>query len=72
MMSFVFLLNHCFHVVIYPRRLPMVKHFGFMEDTIGYDIKNSLKIFVFKAWSEKAVSQLNWDMDRWVRSLFAS
>ena len=50
----------------------MVKHFGFMGNTIGYDIKNSLKIFVFKAWSEKAVSQLNWDMDRWVRSLFAS
>ena len=30
LISFVFFLNHCFHFVIYPRRLPIVKSFGFM------------------------------------------
>ena len=39
--AFLFFLNHCFHFVIYPRRLPIVKDFGFMGNKICHDIKNS-------------------------------
>ena len=36
-----FFLNHCFHVVIYPRRLPIIKDFGFMGKKICHNINNS-------------------------------
>ena len=38
---FFFFLNHCFHFVIYPRRLPIVKDFDFMGKKICHNIKNS-------------------------------
>ena len=38
---FFFFLNHCFDFVIYPRRLPIVKDFGFMGNKICHNIKNS-------------------------------
>ena len=31
-----------------------------------------IEICLFTPLLEKALSQLNWDMDRWIRSLFAS
>ena len=30
LINFVFFLNHCFHFVIFPRRLPIVQDFGFI------------------------------------------
>ena len=38
--NLVFFLNHCFHFVIYPKRLPIVKNFGFIWNEICHDIKN--------------------------------
>ena len=55
--------------------LPIGKDFGFMENKICHNIKNSFnenRDLLINTQLEKALSQLNWDMDRWIRSLFAS
>ena len=52
-----FFLNHCFHFFIYRRRLPIVKSFGSLGNKICHDI------CLFTPLLEKALSQLNWDMD---------
>ena len=38
---FFFFLNHCFYFVVYLKRLPIVKDFGFMENKIFHEINNS-------------------------------
>ena len=41
LIKFIFFLNFCFHFIIYPRMLPLVRDFGFMGNKIYHDIKNS-------------------------------
>ena len=70
-----FSLNHCFRFVIYPRRLSFVKNFIFMGNEVCDDIKNSFiknRYLLITFLSEKVLSQLHWNMDCWIRSLFTS
>ena len=75
---FVFLLeslSHCFHFDIYPNRLLIVKNFGFMGNEFVMILRIvtlKIKICLFTPFLEKLHSQLNWDLDGWIRSLFES
>ena len=57
--NLAFFLNHCFHFAVYPRRILIVKNFGFIENEIFHDIKNEIikiNICLFTPLLEKALS----------------
>ena len=61
--KFSFFFESLFSLVIYTRRLPIDKNFGFMGNKIFNDIKNifikSRNLLIYTLL-ERALSQLNW------------